>query len=727
MAIQGEQIGTAVLVLTTDAAGLEKGLTDAKQRTQRSVADLNAIGTRMQSVGAKLSVAVTAPLVAMAVKSVQAQAQQEEAVAKLAQAVINAGRQGEIAIANLEAHATKMQGITRFGDDVQLDAMAVIEALTGVGETTLIELTTAAMNMSAALDRDLGTVAEQLAKYVSGASEEIRGLDIDGKITDPANRAQAAIELIRQKFDGVAEAEGKVGLGPWEIFLNRLSDIGKKFGEVLIPQLNTFLDKLDGIVTWFENLNPEAVKFLVTFGAIAAVAGPGLMFLGTIVKAAPAIGAAVTTLTGVFGSLATALGGLVGGAGAGVAAGVIGGPFGLAIAAFAALASAMDQKVAKPIAYWLMDVAAPKISEFCGNVAQWFVNLATKIADAITSITQSIKEWVGEKLEAARGKVAEWADAIKGKFEWLWDKLSRHSIVPDMVKDILGWMERLAQGMKDWSTEGTEGATSIFQAFVWKIKRLNRENEAGLDAGFQPVFGTGGNMRGPGGSIAGAREGGGGGEAILSILGRVGQAFLNMITGSEVFQKMLERLNTVLAPLVEQIVTPLVNALVESGFLDLLVRLVSGIMPTLVSVFESLGSFLEVTMPFWDALGKIVVATGAIFGWLVQKVIAFGKVLYYAVTFQWGKIGGVDWGGSLTAALDTAMAAYGSAASVPTAAAGATGTTTTISGTGATYQQARPINVTVDLHDNTIAGDGSFRQLALTIRRELESLDVLGI
>jgi hypothetical protein len=296
-----------------------------------------------------------------------------------------------------------------------------------------------------------------------------------------------------------------------------------------------------------------------------------------------------------------------------------------------------------------------------------------------------------------------------------------------MVKDILGWMERLAQGMEDWSTEGTEGATSIFQAFVWKIKRLNKENEAGLDAGFQPMFGTGGNMRGPGGSIAGAREGGGGGEAILSILGRVGQAFLNMITGSEVFQKMLERLNTVLAPLVEQIVTPLVNALVESGFLDLLVRLVSGIMPTLVSVFESLGSFLEVTMPFWDALGKIVVATGAIFGWLVQKVIAFGKVLYYAVTFQWGKIGGVDWGGSLTAALDTAMAAYGSAATFPEATPPSeTGGADSFGGAGATYQQARPIQINVSVNQPQILG-GSMREFVILVREELRSLDVLGI
>lgn len=708
MAIQGEQIGTAVLVLTTDPKGLEKGLADAKQKTQRSVADLNAIGTRMQGIGAKLSVAVTAPLVAMAVKSVQAQAEQEEAVAKLGQAVINAGRQGEIAIANLEAHAAKMQGLTRFGDEVQLNAMAVIESLSGVGEQSLTELTTLAMDMATALDMDLDTIATAIGKTASGASDALSryGVSIDEKITDPTARAEEVADQLRQKFEGAAEAAGKVGLGPWEIFLNRLSDIGEQFGAVILPHLNTLLGKLDGVLKWIEDMNPKTREFLVTFGAIAAVAGPGLVFLGTIVKAAPAIAAAVTSLTGVFGSLATALGGLVGGGAGAVTAGLVGGPFGLAIAAFASLASTMDQKVAKPIAYWLMDFAMPKISEFCTNVAQWFGNLAQAIAQAIRDIAAAVAGWVGEKLSAALDKIRSWAEAVGGLFKGLYERLVGHSIIPDMVKGILRWMDDLADGMREKSARAVAAAASNFE-------------------GFKPLFGSGGH-RGPGGAVIANREGGG--AAILSVLGRVGQAFLNMVTQSEAFQKMLVRLNTVLAPLVEGIVTPLVNALQSSGFLDLLVRLVSGIMPTLVSLFQSLGSFLEVTMPFWDALGKIVVATGAIFGWLVEKVIAFGKTLWYAVTFQWGKIGGVDWGGSLTAALDAAMAAYGAAATVPTAAAGAAGTTTTVvSGAGATYQQARPITVNMTVSGNWIAGDGSFRALALTIRDELRALEVLGI
>jgi hypothetical protein len=48
-------------------------------------------------------------------------------------------------------------------------------------------------------------------------------------------------------------------------------------------------------------------------------------------------------------------------------------------------------------------------------------------------------------------------------------------------------------------------------------------------------------------------------------------------------------------------------------------------------------------------------------------------------------------------------------------------------GRGATYQQARPINVGINVHDNMIAGNGSFRALAIQIKDEFVSLGILGL
>lgn len=47
-------------------------------------------------------------------------------------------------------------------------------------------------------------------------------------------------------------------------------------------------------------------------------------------------------------------------------------------------------------------------------------------------------------------------------------------------------------------------------------------------------------------------------------------------------------------------------------------------------------------------------------------------------------------------------------------------------GTTGSIQQARPITVNVDIYDNEIAGDGSFRDLALQIRRELEAIEAIN-
>ena len=777
MGTSGQSLGTAVLTLTTDATGLDKGLNQAREKTRTGMARIQALGAGMTKVGKTLSLAVTAPLVAMGYKMIQAAAEQDEAVAKLSQAVVNAGRQGEIAIADLEAHASRMQGLTRFGDEVQLQAMTVIESLTRVGEAQLTALTDVAMDMATQLDQDLNTTATAIAKYVSGASNEIRGIDIDGTITGPAERATEVVRLLGEQFGGAAEAAAKVGLGPWEQFQNRLGDIGEQFGGILLPRLTTFLEKLDGLLTWFENMNPKAQEFLVTFAGIAAVAGPGLVFLGAIAKAAPAIATAVGALTGVFNGLATAIGGLVGAGGGAAMAGLIGGPFGLAIAGFAAL-SGKAADLAKDIAYWLMDDAVPKIKSFVTDVAKWFTDLATSIADAVTKIVASIKEWVEGKLDGFKSKISEWAGKVGGFFQGLYDKLVGHSIIPEMVTSILGWFDRLGDGM-----------IAKAEAAVSKVRSIYEKLSAPLGAASPGEF-----IKIVGGKAEGAaKEGASAGlQALGNAAMQLVQWFGSLIMSSAAVTEFMDKLTSALSPIIEQIAGPLVAVL--EPLAGMLVQLATQIAPVLVEVFGALGAVIAQTAPFWDALSQLVVSIvgtvggflspllgalvpiltaltpvleavsgifegvlapvlrfvgtllgkiGAVIGWVMQKLVGFGTLVYRIITLQWDQLGSIDWGGSLADALAAVGATSSTGGGIthadrfPTKGpqGGGTGsswttptwTTPSTIGGSASYQQARPIYVNMPIYGNTIAGDGSFRALALQLKQELLSLDVLGL
>ena len=106
--------------------------------------------------------------------------------------------------------------------------------------------------------------------------------------------------------------------------------------------------------------------------------------------------------------------------------------------------------------------------------------------------------------------------------------------------------------------------------------------------------------------------------------------------------------------------------------------------------------------------------------WLIDKIKALGKTIYYIVSLQWGKLGNVDWGGSLSdyyqqiqeMSIEDIASQYGGDY-----------TTTAIeqtTGVGATYEAGRAINITFDkesvvINTDVIAGDNGIQELSLII------------
>lgn len=889
MAVQGEKLGTAVLVLTTDAEGLDSGLRDAERKAQTSADKMRAIGSKMQSLGKQMTAAVTAPIIALATVTTRTAAAYEDSMSKiiglvgvesdqvaewssqlldiakevgkkpqeLADAmffITSAGLRGSRALDALKSSAKAstagLGDLTSVADAVTsamnaygpsvLDAQRATDTLVATvreGKMPAEDLATSigqvlplasAMGvqfnevgaMMASLSRtgtDAATAATEISAALSallspsdGASKALSAMGLSAEDLRKQVREKgllSALQTLMEATNGDAAAlsevipniramRGLLGLlgenaestaAIMEAMADNTGDTDKAFGaaadtlgfrlnaalssmqaslvqigDVVGPRVAALLERaastVGKLVDWFDNLNPSMQQFLVTFAAVAAVAGPGLVFLGSIAKAAPAITAAVSAVSGAFSGLATAIGGLVAGGGGAAVAGLIGGPFGLAIAGFAAL-SGKAADLAHDIAYWIMDDAVPKLKQFAADVAQWFVGLATSIADSISRIVASISGWVTDKLDSFKRTISGWVDSVKGFFGGLADKLVGHSIIPDMVVAIGRWMDRLGRLMVEKSKAAAAAVLSAFQS-IMESPVLDKLWSAISGSGtFQGFMDKTSAMLSPAiEQVAGALV-----AALTPLVPLIEQL---AVTVAPVLVGVFSQLGLLIQntmPFWEALVSVVAQIAETIGkILTPIFAVLGSLLTSLTPLIELIGEILEQTAPFWEIVGRAVMLLGGVLSWLIQKVVALGTAIWYIFTNQWGKLKTIDWGTSLRQTIDDVFSSVSAYAAVAgqamvnnivaltgsfSGAAGRNvpsvsgsngqpkgrpagyGTTVTgyAVGSAASYSQPRPITVNIDVHDNRMAGSGTFRDLALELRREFVSLGVMGM
>ena len=89
---------------------------------------------------------------------------------------------------------------------------------------------------------------------------------------------------IRDRYGGSAEAAAKAGTGGLKQLQNAFGDLQEEFGKVIMDFLPPVIDGLKNMLAAFQNLGPEAKKFLVIGAGIAAALGPLLVILPSIIQ-----------------------------------------------------------------------------------------------------------------------------------------------------------------------------------------------------------------------------------------------------------------------------------------------------------------------------------------------------------------------------------------------------------------------------------------------------------
>lgn len=316
-------IGALRVVLGMDSAAFNDGVGEAQKRTAAFRKSMERTGKKLQSVGKKMSAGVTAPLVALAYKSVDAQKEQERAVASVTAALESMGDGAGYTLSQLEEMASKLQDKSLYGDEEILSKVtANLLTFGNVQEDVFARAQQSAVDLSARLGQDLQSSAVMLGKALNDPIKGLTALSRVGVSFTEQQKAQikamaeagdiaAAQAMIltelEKQYSGQAEALAATDSGRITQAWNSIGDATERVGAIILPILADFADYVKGLAERFQALSPETQKFVVVGGALAAAIGPLVAALGLMMTALAPMAGAIAAIVSPLGLLAAGI------------------------------------------------------------------------------------------------------------------------------------------------------------------------------------------------------------------------------------------------------------------------------------------------------------------------------------------------------------------------------------------------------------------------------------
>jgi hypothetical protein len=210
----------------------------------------DAIDKISDSLGAVMNAAkwAGAAFVAMAAAGIAAFKEEELAINKLNQAMVNNGDYTAKASQDLLKFAANLQATSTFSDDAAISSLALAKSF-GVTNDQAKQLVSASSNLATALGMDLEAATKQVAMTIGGTVPRSLALAIPAlkELTEEQLKAGAAIDLVSQRYAGFNEASIS-GLGALDQFKNVAGDFMEQIGGALAPAVSFLARKLTDIV-----------------------------------------------------------------------------------------------------------------------------------------------------------------------------------------------------------------------------------------------------------------------------------------------------------------------------------------------------------------------------------------------------------------------------------------------------------------------------------------------
>lgn len=324
------------------------------------------------------------------------------------------------AFKTLGVSITNADGSLRDADTVWNETIAALGNVTN--ET---ERDTLAMQLMGKSAQELNPLIEDGGETYQNLADTLAKYDlnfIDQETLDNANSFNDSLDTIKA-----------IGMVTFQ-------QLGTTMASVLAPALEKVVDWVGQIANWLTSLSPETQAMIATIAAVLAVVAPLLLILGkfafalnAIITIAPAVGTAITVMTG---------------------------PVGLIIAAIAAVIAAgvliykhWDEIKAKGMELW------EKIKEIFDGIKTKIQTVWENIKTTATTIWEGIKTAVMTPINALKNAVTKVWDFIKQT------AINRFNTMKTVVTTI--W-----NGIKTAITKPIETARNVIKTAIDKIKSI---------------------------------------------------------------------------------------------------------------------------------------------------------------------------------------------------------------------------------------------------------------
>jgi phage-related protein len=479
-------LGSMLISLGLDSGAFRTGLTQAEKDTKAFGSKMDRIGRSMSDLGAKMSVFITAPLVAFGVSSVKAASDAAEL-----QSAFNQTFGGMATAMNSWAETTgnamgrSTQELQKAANTFGIffnQAAPTKEAAAGLSK----QFTVLAQDLSSFYNVDPGTALEKLRSGLAGEAEPLRdfgvflneaavkakafelGLVASGGELTEQNKIMARAALIMEattnaqgdvaRTSGGTANQARAAAAAW-------GELQVVIGTKLLPVITPLITKFAELVNGFSTLSPGMQTFIVGAGVAAAAIGPLLMGFGGIVSG---IGALVP----IFAPLVALIG--AGGLGAALAAAATAAaPFvavGVALAAGWALFGDKIGPVLTALQEKVQAVLGPKLMALFETVKTALTELwQGPFGDAIRAVIDVLGTF-GAAYTSVMGEaliriISAAVDIISGAFtnivnvvklvvavltgDWAGAWNAAKAIVQNVITTVLNVMNSLAPGAGD--------------------------------------------------------------------------------------------------------------------------------------------------------------------------------------------------------------------------------------------------------------------------------------
>jgi hypothetical protein len=428
-------IGALRVTLGLDSAAFEKGASAVEKRAKGMVRTVEAHGKAMTDLGKTMSVAVTAPLVAFGVKSVQAAMESRDAMGQVEAALASMGSAAGRTSDQLAAMAGNLMHNSLYDDDdILRKVTANLLTFGNVAGEQFDRAQQAAVDLAARMGMDLQGATLLVGKALNDPVKGMGALRKAGiqlteqqqnqikamvAVGNAAGAQKVLLSELEKQFGGSAVAAQKAN--PFDTLKDSAADFMEAVGGQLLEILPNIAAAVTRVIDAFGALSPGVQQAVVVGGMLTAALGPVLTVLGTITSAmAPFLGVLGTAFAE-GGILVAAQAALVG----------LGAALGPVLIPIAALAGA------GALIYANWEKIGPVLSEFWQALQ---AALGPPLQEMVATVTSTLTElWngpLGEAMRTAIGLIGDFVVWQTKAFGPVFIALLRAAV--DVVSNVLG-------------------------------------------------------------------------------------------------------------------------------------------------------------------------------------------------------------------------------------------------------------------------------------------------